>query len=137
MGGYWHPFIMDEYGGKGRWRVKFIPWYTLQFKYTRGAPLDWTPAAAAREHARKVEETSPEYLGRVVVLSRDQLYWWETTREEYRKKGNLAYFLTNYPATLEESFQTYNTSIFDYETVEYYRTQTREPGGCYEIVSGR
>lgn len=134
MGGYWHPFVMDEAMGKGRWHVRFVPWYALKFKYSRIAPVDWTPAQATLEHAKKVEETSAAYMGRTVVLSREQLYWWETTREEYRKKGNLAYFLTNYPATLEESFQTYNTSIFDYETIEFYRTMTREPGGCYEMV---
>lgn len=134
MGGWWHPFVMEQYTGRGRWRVKFIPWYALAFKYSRRAPTEWQAGQAALEHARKVELTSPEYMGRTVVLTRDQLYWWETTREEYRRNGNLAYFLTNYPATLEESFQTSATSIFDLETIEYYRTQTREPGGCYEVV---
>ena len=52
---------------------------------------------------------------------------------EYRKKGNLIYFLTNYPATLEESFQSGNISIFDPDTIDYYHTMTRQPGGCYEI----
>jgi hypothetical protein len=115
--------------------VKFIPWYVLAFKYSRRAPVDWSPAQWTLEHARKVELTSPEYLGRVVTLTRDQLYWWETTREEYRKQGNLAYFLTNYPATLEESFQSSATSVFDVDTIDHYRTQTRQPGGVYEIIS--
>lgn len=134
MGGWWHPFIMDEYAGSGRWRVKFIPWYTNRFKYVRTPPGGWVPTMTSLEHANKVEATSSEYLGRVVRLTRDQLYWWEVTREEYRKKGNLAYFLTNYPATLEESFQTSATSIFDIETIEFYRTMTREPGGVYEVM---
>ncbi len=134
MGGYWHPFIMDAARGKGRWRVKFIPWYATGFKYRRTAPADWSPSQHALEHARKVEETSPGYMGRVIVLTRDQLYWWETTREEYRSKGNLVYFLTNYPATLQESFQFSGTSIFDIETLDYYNTLTRNPGGCYEIT---
>ena len=135
MGGWWHPFITEQYAGRGRWKVKFIPWYVLKFKYSRPAPVNWTPSATSLEHAKKVELTSAEYLGRQVTLTRDQLYWWETTREEYRKNGNLAYFLTNYPATLEESFQTAATSIFDIETISHYRTQTREPGGVYEVIS--
>lgn len=134
MGGWWHPFITEQYAGRGRWRVKFIPWYVLTFKYSRLAPATWTPAQTSLGHARKVELTSAEYVGRTVTLSRDQLYWWETTREEYRKNGNLAYFLTNYPATLEESFQTAATSIFDIETIDFYRTMTREPGGVYEVM---
>lgn len=133
MGGFWHPFVLDEWQGRGRWKVKFIPWYALAFKYSRVAPADWTPSQHSLEHARKVEETSPVYMGRRVTLSRNQLYWWEATREEYYKKGNLGYFLTNYPATLEESFQSSTVSIFDTETLDYYRSQTALPGGCYEI----
>jgi hypothetical protein len=134
MGGWWHPFVMEQYVGRGRWRVKFIPWYALRFKYSRPAPVAWLPSAAALEHAKKVELTSAEYMGRQTTLTREQLYWWETTREEYRKNGNLAYFLTNYPATLEESFQTAATSIFDIETIDFYRTMCREPGGVYEVI---
>jgi hypothetical protein len=134
MGNWWHSFVMDQVLGKDRWKVKFIPWYALGIKYRRIAPVDWLPSQHTREHARKVEETSAGYVGKQVILSRDQLYWWETTREEHRKGGKLPHFLTNYPATLEESFQSYNTSIWDYETIEFYRNMTRVPGGTYQIV---
>lgn len=133
---WWYSFVMDSYTGKGRWRVRFIPWYALKFKYIRTPPSEWSPAQTTLEHAAKVYETSAEYMGKTITLTKEQLYWWETTREEHRKGGRLPIFLTNYPATLEESFQTYNTSIFDFETIEYYRTQCREPGGAYEIVGG-
>lgn len=134
MGGYWHPFIMDAQKGRGRWRVKFIPWYATGFKYRRTPPAGWQPTEHSLAHAKKVEETSGAYMGRTVTLTKDQLYWWETTREEYKSKGNLVYFLTNYPATLEESFQFSGTSIFDIETLDYYNTLTCNPGGCYEIT---
>lgn len=133
-GGWWHPFIMSNYAGDGRWKVKFVPWYALTFKYTRNPPLDWEPNQHTLIHAQKVRDTSPEYIGRMVELSKEQLYWWETTREEYRKKGSLPIFLTNYPATLEESFQFSSDSIFDYETIDYYRTRTTPPGGVYQIM---
>lgn len=135
-GGWWHPFIMANYKGRGRWRVKFIPWYVLPFKYRRIAPLDWIPSPHTLLHAEKVRQTSPEYMGRIVELDKDQLYWWETTREEYRKKGSLTFFLTNYPATIEESFQHSGGSIFDFETIDYYRTRTKSPGGVYQIMEG-
>lgn len=133
QGGWWHPFVMANANGKGRWKVKFVPWYINPFKYCRTPHEGWTPNEHSLLHAAKVRETSPGYLGRVVELTRDQLYWWETTREEYRKKGSLTFFLTNYPATLEESFQFSGGSIFDFETVDYYRTRTRPPGGAYQI----
>lgn len=135
-GGWWHPFIMSNYQGKGRWKVKFVPWYVLPFKYRRIPPEGWVPSAHSLTHAAKVKETSVEYLGRAVELAKDQLYWWETTREEYRKKRGLPLFLTNYPATIEESFQYSSESIFDYETIDYYRNNTKLPGGVYQIVEG-
>jgi hypothetical protein len=134
QGDWWHPFIMANAGGQGRWSVKFVPWYMLAFKYRRTPPDGWQPNAHSLLHADKVRETSPGYVGKVVELSKEQLYWWETTREEYRKKGSLTFFLTNYPATLEESFQFSGSSIWDYETIDYYRTRTQHPGGVYQIV---
>lgn len=136
QGGWWHPFVMANYGGKGRWKVKFVPWYVLPFKYRRIPPLEWRPSPHTLLHAEKIRQTSPEYLGHVVELHLEQLYWWETTREEYRKKGSLTFFLTNYPATLEESFQHSGGSIFDFETIDYYRTRTQPPGGVYQIMEG-
>jgi len=136
QGGWWHPFIMANYSGRGRWKVRFVPWYINPFKYRRVAPEAWSPNDHSLLHAAKVRETSPQYLGREVSLTREQLYWWETTREEYRKKGSLTFFLTNYPATLEESFQFSGGSIFDYETIDYYRNRTRAPGGAYQITEG-
>lgn len=137
MGGWWHPFILAAYNKRDaypRWHVKFIPWYAITFKYRRTPPTNWAPAKDTLAHASKVEETSPEYLGKKVVLTKEQLYWWETTRASYKEKGSLVYFLTNYPATLEESFQFSGTTIFDPETVEYYRNMTRDPGGTYFIT---
>jgi hypothetical protein len=136
QGGWWHPFITANATGRGRWQVKFVPWYMLAFKYRRVAPEDWQPNQHSLVHAQKVRDTSPSYVGRVVELNREQLYWWETTREEYRKKGSLTFFLTNYPATLEESFQFSGGSIFDFETIDFYRTRTRPPGGAYQIMEG-
>lgn len=133
-GGWWHPFVMANTQAAGRWSVIFVPWYMLEFKYRRTPLVGWQPNDHSLLHAQKVRDTSLGYVGRVVELTREQLYWWETTREEYRKKGSLPIFLTNYPATLEESFQFSSESIFDYETIDYYRTRTRPPGGVYQVV---
>lgn len=133
-GDWWHEFIKSAQAGLERWRVKFIPWYAVPFKYRRTPPDGWQPSQVATLHAEMVERTSPEYMGKAIRLSREQLYWWESTREEYRKKGELTFFLTNYAATLEESFQFSGTSIFPYETIEHYRLMTRDPGGVYELT---
>ena len=84
-------------------------------------------------HAQKVHDTSPEYVGRAVMLPRENLYWWETTRESYRKGDKLNFFLTNFSATPEESFQHSTQSAFSAEFLAELRDRTR-PGVPYEIT---
>jgi hypothetical protein len=67
------------------------------------------------------------------MLSRQQLYWYETTREEYHKGNNLRFFLTNYPATPEESFQHSGASAFSVELLDQLRMETRA-SQAFELV---
>jgi hypothetical protein len=130
----WHEFTEDvRHGRKRRWRYSFIPWYAEPQKYRRTPPLDWVPSDAAVLHAKKVHETSPEFVGKAVYLPREQLFWWETTREEYVVDRRLNYFLTNYCATPEESFQHSGNSAFDVELLDELRSRGKE-GDNYEFV---
>jgi len=67
-----------------------------------------------------------------VLLSKETLYWYETTRQEYQDAGKLNLFLTNYAATPEESFQHTNISAFSTEVIEKIRLGTKL-GVPYEI----
>lgn len=133
-GNWWHKFTTSIKQGKERWRMKFIPWYATAAKYRRVPPAGWQPSQIALLHAQKVWETSLEYVGRQVMLSAEQLYWWESTREEHVRDNMLPYFLTNYAGTLEESFQFSGQSIFSHETVEHYRLGAHVPRECYELI---
>ncbi|KKM65641.1 hypothetical protein LCGC14_1489170, partial [marine sediment metagenome] len=84
----------------------------------------WKPSEIAMLHAKKVYETSPEWIGRAVMLSPEQLYWWESERGDAVKRGVLNIFLTNYCATPEESFQHTGQSAFAPEILEKLRLQT-------------
>jgi hypothetical protein len=125
-GTFWHEFTEDVRRGKHpRWVYVYIPWYAEPRKYRRQPPVNWVPSEVAADHARKVHETShlytkwPHYF-----LPPDNLYWWETTREEFRIAGNLNYFLTNYSATPEESFQHSGRSAFPIEYLEWARNHS-------------
>jgi hypothetical protein len=69
-----------------------------------------------------------------MMLNRDQLYWYESTRSEYQKGNNLAFFLTNWPATPEESFQHSGQSAFSVELLDTLRTHAHA-GEAHELVS--
>lgn len=124
-GNFWHTFtesIRKREEGFQSWTYIFTPWYIEQKKYRRMAPDDWRPNQVTIEHAELVERTSPEFCSRTVRLGRDQLYWWETEYQQYRKEGSLHIFLSNYCATPEQSFQHSTRSALPLETIEWMRS---------------
>jgi len=133
-GNWWHSWTENVRKGKvDRWRYKFIPWYAELSKYRALAPESWRPSEIAMLHAQKVHETSPEYVGHTVMLPRENLYWWEITRQTYKDGGKLNFFYTSYSATPEESFQHASVSAFPADWLEEMRLRTKA-GQMFEIV---
>lgn len=132
-GNWWHSWTERVRHGKiERWRYKFIPWYAELSKYRSNPPLGWVPDQVSLLHAQKVYDTSPSFVGHTVMLPRENLYWWETTRASYKDGGKLNFFYTNYSATPEESFQHSSVSAFSADFLENLRLTTG-PGEAYEI----
>jgi hypothetical protein len=126
-GNFWHEFtenIRQRAYGFAHWLYIFTPWYIESMKYRRPAPVDWNPHQVTIAHAEMVKRTSHEFTGRHVDLTKDQLFWWESEREMYRRDGDLHIFLTNYCATPEESFQHSTSSALPIETIEWMRSQS-------------
>lgn len=132
---FWHELTENvrrkEYGF-GHWLYIFGPWYMESRKYRRAAPDDWVPKVHTQAHAEMVERTSAEYCGRTVRLTREQMHWWETERETYRRLGTLHIFLTNFCATPAESFQHINGSALPIETLETLLNRAKM-GMPYEV----
>lgn len=132
-GNWWHDFTERvRHGHSPRWHYCFIPWYAEPSKYRRQPPVGWIPSEVALKHAEKVHESSPEFMGRNVMLSRENLYWWESTRAEYMQGNNLPFFLTNFCCTPEESFQHSGQSAFDPILLDQLRSNTKT-GTQYEL----
>jgi hypothetical protein len=117
-GDWWHLHWLTAEEGDGRFANVFIPWYAEPKKYSLPAPVDWSPMTTTLEHAKKCELDSPKWMGRVVTLTRDQLYWYERTRTYYQKKNDLGKFLKEYPADDQECFQYAGKAIFSIEQLE-------------------
>jgi hypothetical protein len=132
-GNWWHDWTERVRSGHSeRWRYLYIPWYAEISKYRSLPPADWQPNQTSLIHAQKVHDTSAQYVGHTVMLPRENLYWWETTREEYRKGDKLNFFLTSFSATPEESFQHSTQSAFSAEFLAELRDRVR-PGNAFEI----
>lgn len=137
-GDWWHNFVkLVRKGITRRWRFVFIPWYVEASKYNAHPPADWKPTDLSMKYAQHIYETSPEFcFGKQVLLSREKLYWYETTRNEYQARNSLNIFFSNYAATPEESFQHSTRSAFDYETLERLRMGVRD-GAAYQVSEPR
>jgi hypothetical protein len=128
---WWHTFSESvRSGDRPNWLYVFIPWYVEESKYRRQPLTKWRPSELTKQHADKVWETSYEWCGRRVRLTREKMYWYESERAAYQKDGRLNYFLTNWCATPEESFQHSGASAFPPEFLEKARLGAR-PGVAY------
>jgi len=120
----------------GRFIAIFLPWYALQ-KYWLPAPLAWSPDPATMAHAQKAEREGPKWLSRPVTLSRNQLYWYEQTRADYLRKGEIAKFLEEYAADPEECFQHSGKSIFGHDQLAYLDQLARPMIDCWAVNVAR
>ncbi len=116
----------------GRFIAIFLPWYALA-RYWLPAPLDWAPSPQTLAHAQKAEREGPKWLDRPVTLSRNQLYWYEQTRDDYVRKGVVAKFLEEFAADPEECFQHAGKSILSHEQRAYLDRLARPMLDCLVI----
>ena len=131
---WWRFFVEETRKGYSRWKLVFIPWYAEPRKYRLTPPEGWTPNLESLKHAEMVWRTSTEYVGQQVMLPKDNLYWWEFSRAEALRNGTLNLFLTNFCATIDESFQHTTQSVFSPELIQFYRDGTSVPD-AYEVHS--
>jgi hypothetical protein len=133
-GNWWDKHWRESKKGIGRFKPIFIPWYVEPRKHRRPAPPAWGPSADTLQHARRCEEGSSYWLGKQISLTRDQLYWYEQTKESHRLKGTLWKFIEEYPATDEEAFQVGGHGIFTPETMERIVAQARPIAAVLEVM---
>lgn len=130
---WWHRQWETSARGLTRFTDIFIPWYAEATKYWLPAPIDWTPSVDTLAFARRAEFEGPKWVHRRVRLTREQLYWYESTRAAFDAKGVLYKFLEEYPATPEESFQYSGRSIFPVPVRERIRAQARPVMAYLEV----
>lgn len=132
---WWHRHWLSAARGKGRFTPIFVPWYAEKSKYWLPAPSIWVPAPDTLAHARAAEIEGPKYMRTRVQLTREQLFWYESTKADFAEKGAVYKFMEEYPATPEESFQYSGHSIFPIGVRERIRTGARPMITALEVRS--
>lgn len=131
IGGFWYDQVNQIRDGKSRFSLFFCPWYAADEKYTETAPIGWEPNEFTKHVAETVENTSYEYLGYKMRLTRDQMRWYEKTMDEHT--GRLFTFFSNYPTTIEESFQNSGDCAFSYEMLAELGKGIGPLHGAYDL----
>lgn len=130
-GGYWQTVseaCRHKRKGYESWSYIFIPWYLNTKKYRTIPPAGWFPDEHTIEHAEMVIRTSPEWNNGVSMRpSVEQLAWWELERAKYVGNGDLASFLSSYPATPEQSFVSRARGALPAELLEQMELDVRQP----------
>jgi len=148
---WWHRKWQLSKEGWDRGRAKlcpiFLPWYVGRDIYPdetwllkHPIPPDWSPDdhmvhyAVRAEHYVKAHPRIRQFLGEHWVMPKEQLWWYEVTREEYTRANELNRFLAEVCCDDFEAFQSTNYSAFRTEVILNLREKQREPEGVYKLV---
>jgi hypothetical protein len=134
IGGFWYDQVELIRSGSSRFKLFFCPWYAADEKYAETPPFGWEPNDFVKHQAEVAEQTSYEYLGYKVKLTVPQLYWYEKTMDEHT--GRLFTFFSNYPTTIEESFQNSGDCAFSYELLRDLGMGVGAFHGAYDMSVG-
>lgn len=134
----WETAKSDWPQRKGRLRPLFLPWFVggLYPKEvdlrSRPVPDDYVNSMApwALAHAQMAEAyvRSTDYLSRHLgsqwSMPLEQIWYYECERSSAVKENRLNKFLQEMPANDDEAFQSSNITVFDVDTINFYRTNT-------------
>lgn len=136
-GNWWHNQWLAAEDGVGRFLNLFIPWGVEPGKYSIPAPLDWEPNPTTLLQAKKAESVWPKYIGRSITLTRDQLYFYETTRAYFAKKNDIAKFFEEYASDPEECFLYSGRSVWTLEQLEQIDRMARPLIDVWKVEPAR
>ena len=135
---------------RSRLRPLFLPWFVgglyPKEHWLRAHPvppdyssrmLPWAAAHAegAEQYVRKTEYLYTR-LGKDWQMPLEQIWYYECERDAAVRERRLNKFLQEMPANDDEAFQSTNISVFDTETITFYRENAhrQELVGAYGLV---
>ena len=134
----WETAKADWPQRKGRLRPLFLPWFVgglypkeVDLK-SRPVPENYaaTMAPWALAHARMAEQYVRQtdylsrHLGSTWSMPLEQIWYYECERSSAVTENRLNKFLQEMPANDDEAFQSSNITVFDVDTINFYRTNT-------------
>jgi len=154
MNNWWHNKWLAAKAGwperRSRLRPLFLPWFCgglypkQAWLRAHPVPADYSsrmlPWAAAHAEGAQQYVKKTEYLytrlGRDWRMSMEQIWFYECERDAAIREKRLNTFLQEMPASDDEAFQSTSISVFDNETLTFYRDNSHqgELVGAYGLV---
>lgn len=154
MNNWWHAKWSAAKAGwperRSRLRPLFLPWFVgglypkEHWLRAHPVPRDYTsrmlPWAAAHAEGAEQYVAKTEYLyarlGKGWQMPLEQIWYYECERDAAIREKRLNKFLQEMPANDDEAFQSTSISVFDNETLVFYRDNAhrQELVGCYGLV---
>ena len=132
--------------GRARWCTVFLPWFVRDDYYPTQTwlkrcpvPIDWRPMGVTVAHAERARKyvLSNDQLRKHYPenwqMPREQMWYWENTREDHRAKKELAKFLHEFAADDLEAFMASGEAVFDVDTISSYNSSCQEPVGVFGL----
>lgn len=124
--------------GRSRLRPLFLPWFVgglyPKQAWLRAHPIpqDYSETMLpwAYEHAKSAAEyvrcsdILSRHLGSTWEMPLEQIWYYECERDAALRERRLNKFFQEMPANDDEAFQSTNISVFDTETITYYRDRS-------------
>lgn len=115
---------------KGIFRSMFVSWFD--------APEVWSmPSEGLELKSRTQDMATRVERDYGVVLTKEQLAYYQVTREQFEEKQRLEDFLQEMPSTEEEAFQSGYRSVFTIEVRDRIRNTLRPLAGAYMVDAKR
>lgn len=127
-------------------RPLFLPYYvspeiypTLTWLDTIPIPRNWEPNELTKEHVRKAQEYARSdpflqtVLGRDYSMPRATQWWYEYSYGEALRKDKLGRFLSEYPSSAHEAFQSKSKSVFPIQLIQSYEVKVPLPVGVFKL----
>ena len=150
---YWHKKWKASVSGwptrTSRLCPAFLPWYvgtdiypTLTFMRKAADYFStWEPGEMTIKHANRAGEyvrsgQNPlvtKFLGSNWYMPKEQMFFWEITRNEYAELNDLGSFYSELCADDREAFQSANRSIFSAEVTAAFTEAAKMPYGVYGL----
>lgn len=124
----------------------FLPWFIGREIYPtetelrqHPVPKDWKPSALTSQHSRRAEEYVRDtgllrhHMGESWKMPVEQQWYWEYTRDYFKRVNELNIFLREMPANDVEAFNSKYSSVFDAEVVEHYSLASRRPERVFAL----